>query len=226
MEGFVEVAGLTESPPPVLDPGQQQFLSIDLQHPVLVEQQIEAHLFVDGPNPRANSLPFLVGSARVVGVVVVAKDAEFPVSPCQRLEAFDPRLGFIAVVIDQIPREAEDVGIQGANHIQPGLHSLELAKETAQVGVGDLDDAQTVESIRKAGHRHLVATDVITVSPPGHAVGERSKQQARCSLSSHRDEGAPGHIRTVIRPGHRPLAPIPDALQHFHATEEQLGHQQ
>ena len=29
-----------------------------------------------------------------------------------------------------------------------------------------------------------------------------------------------------MRPGHRPLAPIPDALQHFHPTEEQLGHHQ
>ena len=108
-----------------------------------------------------DGLALLVGSAGVVGVIVVAEDAEFAVAPLQCLEPLNPRFCLVAVVVDQIASEAEDVRVERLDHVQPGLHNVELAEETPEVGIGNLDDAQAFQTGGQVGNGHVVPPHVV-----------------------------------------------------------------
>ena len=112
---------------------------------MLIQQQIEAHLTVDLSDAPAHLFSLIVGSAGVIGVIVVPENAELAVTCRQLREPFDPRLGLIAVVIDQIPREAQDIRIQGLDEIQPTLHRAEVFQKATEVGIADLNDAQPIQ---------------------------------------------------------------------------------
>ena len=196
----------------VLDPDNGDAVSPAADHDVVVQEQSPAHVALAADKLGKVGLARLLRRPVVIThIVMVAQDGDNAVTGMQPGEFGAERDEFFGVVVHQVAREGNQVGLLRVHSLDNAPHGLRMRGEGAYMQVAHLHDAIAVECRRQVGRgiRNL---------PHFEGIG------AKCITIEHRPAQQQSHDKaeTVGSPPHdRPPAGTPGQRNE---REDRLGH--